>query len=193
MRTARRGQLGSRGSRERTCGEFKFTRGLDCEEIEEWRCWLYGADGASVVGGKPKRPCKRAVIAQKHHKGSHTCIERICGRTGGPRGRQPNGGEPWGPSACGVLGAALDERDDWGPDMRKLGGRTGHVEMAADYTSRGCAREAGPIMAGGRVVIEAHGGCGRRGIVVDRGGLRRWVVVRVVGGGQALFKILPVI
>jgi len=32
-------------------GEFKFTNGLDWEDIEEWRCWwLNGADGASVWG-----------------------------------------------------------------------------------------------------------------------------------------------
>ena len=45
--------------------------------------------------------------------------------------------------------------------MRKLGGGTGHVEMAADDTSRGCASEAGTIVvvAGGRLVIEAHRGC----------------------------------
>jgi hypothetical protein len=62
MRTARNGQLG-RGDIWQTYGEFKFTKGLDWEDIEEWRCcWLNGADGASVWG-KPKRGCKRAVIA----------------------------------------------------------------------------------------------------------------------------------
>ena len=45
--------------------------------------------------------------------------------------------------------------------MGKLGGWTGHVEVTADHTSRGCAGEAGRIVAGGRLVIEAHGG--RRG------------------------------
>lgn len=133
--------------------------------------------------GKPKGPGKRAVIAQMRHEGSHTCIERICSRTGRPRGRDASRGQPWGASARSVLGTILEERDNWGPDMGNLGGRTGHVEVTADYTSRGCAGEAGPIMAGGRLVIEAHGGRGglRLGwIVVRRGRLRRRMVVRMV-------------